>query len=78
MSHKIIDISPSAVPTHTQGNNFISGIPLAEESITFKSQMNVHNDKSHFIKYLCAGGTAGIMEHCAMYPIDSIKVGILL
>lgn len=27
--------------------------------------------------HLMAGAMAGMMEHCAMYPIDSIKVSIL-
>lgn len=26
---------------------------------------------------MIAGGAAGILEHCVMYPVDSIKVGIL-
>lgn len=25
--------------------------------------------------HLCAGAAAGIMEHCAMYPVDCVKVG---
>lgn len=24
--------------------------------------------------HLCAGAAAGIMEHCAMYPVDCVKV----
>ena len=25
--------------------------------------------------HLCAGAAAGMMEHCAMYPVDCVKVG---
>lgn len=25
--------------------------------------------------HLCAGAAAGVMEHCAMYPVDCVKVG---
>ena len=28
--------------------------------------------------YLMAGAAAGIMEHCVMYPIDSVKVSTSL
>lgn len=24
--------------------------------------------------HMCAGALAGIMEHCVMYPVDSVKV----
>lgn len=27
--------------------------------------------------HLCAGAAAGMMEHCAMYPVDCVKVGSL-
>lgn len=35
----------------------------------------------HYICYcfqMIAGGAAGILEHCVMYPVDSIKVSILM
>ena len=27
--------------------------------------------------HLCAGAAAGMMEHCAMYPVDCVKVSVL-
>lgn len=27
--------------------------------------------------HLCAGAAAGMMEHCAMYPVDCVKVSSL-
>ena len=27
--------------------------------------------------HMLAGAAAGIMEHCVMYPVDCVKVGIL-
>lgn len=29
------------------------------------------------LPHLIAGGAAGIMEHCAMYPVDCVKVSAL-
>lgn len=26
--------------------------------------------------HLCAGAAAGMMEHCAMYPVDCVKVRV--
>ena len=26
--------------------------------------------------HLCAGAAAGMMEHCAMYPVDCVKVSL--
>lgn len=26
--------------------------------------------------HLCAGAAAGVMEHCAMYPVDCVKVRV--
>lgn len=28
--------------------------------------------------HMIAGATAGITEHCIMYPIDCVKVGLML
>ena len=28
----------------------------------------------HLLPHLLAGGAAGIMEHCTMYPVDCVKV----
>ena len=28
------------------------------------------------LPHLIAGGAAGIMEHCAMYPVDCVKVSV--
>lgn len=28
-------------------------------------------------QHLCAGGMAGMMEHCFMYPVDCVKVSTL-
>ena len=32
------------------------------------------DEKSQASVYIMAGATAGIMEHCIMYPVDSVKV----
>lgn len=31
---------------------------------------------NNFSAHMIAGATAGIMEHCVMYPFDSVKVNI--
>ena len=30
----------------------------------------------NLLAHLLAGGAAGMMEHCVMYPVDCIKVSI--
>jgi len=38
------------------------------ESLPQTSSMSTH---------MLAGAAAGIMEHCVMYPVDCVKVGIV-
>lgn len=33
---------------------------------------------SNVIDHMMAGAIAGIMEHCVMYPLDSVKVSVLI
>ena len=44
---------------------------IAKESVTTATATD-HNTSV----YIMAGAAAGIMEHCLMYPVDSIKVVI--
>lgn len=38
-------------------------------------EMSSHDPK--FRTFILAGAAAGIMEHCAMYPVDCVKVILL-
>lgn len=33
---------------------------------------------SNVTDHMMAGAIAGIMEHCVMYPLDSVKVSVLV
>lgn len=45
----------------------------AIEKLTETAKMLDESSKQAHI-YIMAGAAAGIMEHCVMYPVDSVKV----
>ena len=49
---------------------------MEEETLLAKSTPISQNEQTAI--YLAAGAAAGIMEHCVMFPIDSVKVRGLL
>lgn len=46
-------------------------------SITTESATTAAVTDHNTSVYIMAGAAAGIMEHCLMYPVDSIKVVII-
>ena len=48
----------------------------SEEILQAKSTNQISTNEQTAI-YLAAGAAAGIMEHCVMFPIDSVKVSFL-
>lgn len=81
LAHQQLDDS---VPTHLQKaspeallidtHEPVSLLPTSDmEEVDYESlptdKLSVH---------LLAGGAAGMMEHCAMYPVDCVKVSSML
>ena len=72
LAHQELD---NRVPTQLQKDNpheTVSLLPRGDmEEIDYESlpteKLSVH---------LLAGGAAGMMEHCAMYPVDCVKVSL--
>jgi len=53
--------------------NFTPNLPT--EKMTSDLPQAIELPKEHNTSvYIMAGAAAGIMEHCVMYPVDSIKV----
>ena len=59
-----VSTSSSAVA----GSEVLLDTPVMEE-VDYESLPT-----SRLSVHLCAGAAAGIMEHCAMYPVDCVKV----
>jgi hypothetical protein len=51
-------------------------IVIDSESDDFDFEGN--RDGASFLVHMSAGSIAGLMEHVALYPIDTIKVKIIL
>lgn len=52
--------------------------PLHQQVVDSESEMEELDYESlpteKLSIHLCAGAAAGMMEHCAMYPVDCVKV----
>ncbi len=44
--------------------------PIEEDEVEYEALP----DEFPFVTHMAAGALAGIAEHCALYPVDTIKV----
>ena len=49
---------------------------IPEDKSTLNSSAGIEENQASV--FIMAGAAAGIMEHCIMYPVDSVKVIYLL
>ena len=56
----------------TQASPSSSSFPLSTSAES--TEECTMNEESQVRIHIMAGGAAGIMEHCVMYPVDSVKV----
>lgn len=68
-----INTSTAKLPSQTPSSMSLVTNVMTEnpESEPF---IRVNTTEHHTSSYFIAGAAAGIMEHCVMYPVDSIKV----
>lgn len=57
-----------------QNTNLTTGLGTEETESEYESLP----EECGLGTYMLAGAAAGIMEHCVMYPLDSVKVSIFL
>ena len=68
-----INIHTTQNQQHLRSMNL--GTRTMSESYESEPFSRVTKDTEHnTLVYIMAGAAAGIMEHCVMYPVDSIKV----
>ena len=63
ISKRLKDFRPDGATEHEQGQ----GDTISENT----------KSSTKFETFVMAGAAAGIMEHCVMYPVDVVKVGLL-
>lgn len=57
--------TPPPPPPHPQVDTETPGMEEIDYESLPTEKLSTH---------LCAGAAAGVMEHCAMYPVDCVKV----
>lgn len=60
-------------PPLVSSMNFVSKVPTEMVAEPPSGPENVSQSSHNTSVYVMAGAAAGIMEHCVMYPVDSIK-----
>ena len=68
-SLQIPTMHPTTTPNPTNSGD--------EETIVLAKSTTPISTNEQTAIYLAAGAAAGIMEHCVMFPIDSVKVSVL-
>lgn len=62
--------------TPTQHSPMMQVQKIPEDKSTLNSSAGIEENQASV--FIMAGAAAGIMEHCIMYPVDSVKVIYLL
>ena len=61
--------------TPTQHSPMMQVQKIPEDKSTLNSSAGIEENQASV--FIMAGAAAGIMEHCIMYPVDSVKVPVI-